>query len=94
MTRDIRHCEGNLTLQSSHGLPEGIHALLEHGSARLKECALLSELRWLRGDELDLLVGELGDSQRRKNDVRKRLDEVTLNNLLGDSIIKYFDSSC
>ncbi|KAF2804419.1 uncharacterized protein BDZ99DRAFT_481240 [Mytilinidion resinicola] len=73
---------------SSHSLLERIHALLEHGFARLKECALLGKLWWLCGDETDLLVSELGDDQWRKDSVGKRLDEVALNNLLGDSINK------
>lgn len=77
-------------LQSPHSLVESVHTVLEHDSTSLKERALLSELLQFCGDESNLLVGELGNDQRRKDDIRKWLDEMALNNLLGDSVDEVF----
>jgi hypothetical protein len=82
-----------LALNSTHSLPEGLQALLQHDPPRLQMRPLLCDLRRLGGDVLDLLLGHRRHYDWGEDDIGEGLNEVTLNDCLGDIVDKYFSSS-
>lgn len=73
-----------LAPQAAHSFAEGLEAILQHSLTRLQVSALLRDLRWLCGNEGNLLLRHRSDDERGEDDLWERLDEVAFHTGLAD----------
>ena len=79
-----RTCPYNLLVRT-HGIAERVLTTLQNGLVSLEMSALVGDFLRLSSEELDLTIGHVVDHKWRKCVLREVVQQVALDDLVGDS---------